>query len=596
MRLVLVVGICALSVLCFLYQYRAQFFIDSDEGIVGLMALHLTQGSSVPMFYYGQHYIGPAEALTASLFFSIFGSSSQSLKLAPFIFTVLAFVFGVITVINLFGRKAAIIFTILFTVPGQFMTEWFCKARGNFSYTIFATSLVIYFLERHLNTKSLFLLGLFVGFSWWQNGQITSLAIATGLALGFSRKNIFYVLGLGVGLLPVALYNFANDFATFEQLGKSNLSNTVENINSFFSSFLPILLGFARTFHDPGWTAWLAGFLVLASIAGELRMRLRVSTLVNVLNLVIFLLLFSISEFGKLSQEPRYGMSVWFSITMLTASFLNRLGNVGVLILIFVASCRFLSYFIEGQFKPTGTQIIAPSSRIPRDTKGFVQALQSLGVSRVRTPYWNAYNLVFISVEKIQAELIREPYTPRIRYFDHSDLVTVPVLDHKSTNRYYSELSKKSGLDVEVTEVFDNMSLYRFQRKDLNRFNHFTVASEFNATDLYKLKDDDMSTYWHADQPVNKGVLLTITEFSCAKGIYLCVSKFDNDFPQIVTLKHGGGEDVMDADWINFLKSTRCLDFLFQNPARDYLKMVVKNVEIKRFFPSLSELKLISCE
>ena len=59
------------------------FIIDGDEAIVGLMAKHILERGELPVFYYGQHYMGSLESILASTSFAVFGISSftlQSLK------------------------------------------------------------------------------------------------------------------------------------------------------------------------------------------------------------------------------------------------------------------------------------------------------------------------------------------------------------------------------------------------------------------------------------------------------------------------------------------------------------------------------------
>ncbi|RMF23181.1 MAG: hypothetical protein D6760_05960, partial [Deltaproteobacteria bacterium] len=53
----------------------------ADEGVVGLMGKHILEGRSLPVFFYGQHYLGALEAYLAALSFAIFGVSITSLRL-----------------------------------------------------------------------------------------------------------------------------------------------------------------------------------------------------------------------------------------------------------------------------------------------------------------------------------------------------------------------------------------------------------------------------------------------------------------------------------------------------------------------------------
>ena len=55
-------------------------YFDSDQAIVGLMAKHLAEGRSWPLYFYGQEYILAVEAWVAAPFFALFGTSVATLR------------------------------------------------------------------------------------------------------------------------------------------------------------------------------------------------------------------------------------------------------------------------------------------------------------------------------------------------------------------------------------------------------------------------------------------------------------------------------------------------------------------------------------
>src|SRR2546426_10686088 len=77
--LVICVGAVLMKVALLLTSQRA---LDSDEAILGLMALHIKQGLSHPLFFYGQSYDAGAGvfAHAAALAFAAVGVSGMSLK------------------------------------------------------------------------------------------------------------------------------------------------------------------------------------------------------------------------------------------------------------------------------------------------------------------------------------------------------------------------------------------------------------------------------------------------------------------------------------------------------------------------------------
>src|SRR5207237_4835059 len=54
---------------------------DSDEGTMGIAALHIAYHGALPIFYYGQGYMGTLEAYLAAPLFRLIGPSVFSLRL-----------------------------------------------------------------------------------------------------------------------------------------------------------------------------------------------------------------------------------------------------------------------------------------------------------------------------------------------------------------------------------------------------------------------------------------------------------------------------------------------------------------------------------
>ncbi|MFC6023043.1 hypothetical protein ACFP2T_43695 [Plantactinospora solaniradicis] len=65
---------------------------NSDEATFGLAALHIAQGRELPVFLYGQHYMGTVESYLAAPLFVLFGPGWSLLRL-PLLFLYAAFVY-----------------------------------------------------------------------------------------------------------------------------------------------------------------------------------------------------------------------------------------------------------------------------------------------------------------------------------------------------------------------------------------------------------------------------------------------------------------------------------------------------------------------
>ena len=78
----------AICVVALVVLFRSGVFVlwpqahfDADSAVTGLMALHLSEGRSFPVFWYGQGYMLAVEAYLAAPLFVLFGPSVTALKL-----------------------------------------------------------------------------------------------------------------------------------------------------------------------------------------------------------------------------------------------------------------------------------------------------------------------------------------------------------------------------------------------------------------------------------------------------------------------------------------------------------------------------------
>ena len=71
---------------CFLHVKaieRLAHGLESDEAVVGLMAKHISEGRELPVFYYGQPYLGSLEAFLVAGSFKLFGTLNLLVKPLP---------------------------------------------------------------------------------------------------------------------------------------------------------------------------------------------------------------------------------------------------------------------------------------------------------------------------------------------------------------------------------------------------------------------------------------------------------------------------------------------------------------------------------
>src|ERR1700686_4825711 len=81
---------------------------DSDEGTMGLEAMHIAFRGEHPVFLYGQNYMGMIEAYVGALLFRLFGVSLFSLRLGMVILFALFLVSLYLLTSLLYSKKLAL--------------------------------------------------------------------------------------------------------------------------------------------------------------------------------------------------------------------------------------------------------------------------------------------------------------------------------------------------------------------------------------------------------------------------------------------------------------------------------------------------------
>lgn len=95
--------------------------INSDEGTMGLMALHIAYRGEHPIVFYGQNYMGALEAYLAAAMFHLFGPSLFTLRLGVILLTALFFVTMYLLTSLLYTKKLALITLVLLSLGSSYI-------------------------------------------------------------------------------------------------------------------------------------------------------------------------------------------------------------------------------------------------------------------------------------------------------------------------------------------------------------------------------------------------------------------------------------------------------------------------------------------
>jgi len=201
-------------------------FTNSDEGIMGLLALHVAYQGDHPMFYYGQSYLGPVEGYAAAPLFRLFGPSLFALRL-PLVLFFIGFLVSMFYLIRLlYSEKFALASVILLGLGSPDVLFLQLRAIGAYPEIGMLAALMCLLAawlalssqrpdqERWKRIVIYGLLGLIVGLALWVDLLILPFVAAVGVLLWFCCRRellrwtgLSLLLGFAVGAFPLIYHN-----------------------------------------------------------------------------------------------------------------------------------------------------------------------------------------------------------------------------------------------------------------------------------------------------------------------------------------------------------------------------------------------------
>ncbi|HEX8036106.1 MAG TPA: hypothetical protein VF510_19775, partial [Ktedonobacterales bacterium] len=200
--------------------------LDSDQSVVGLMALHLLRGEW-SVFYWGQPYMGSLEAMLVAPFLWLFGASSFVLHLAT-LCAALAFLVAIyLTGAAIYSRAVGLVAAALLAVGPAFFVVWSVRASGGYIETLLLGQALLLLVLMSSGAKGVGAryagaIGLVAGVVLWTN--LLALPYLVGAAalaclqrrgdLVRGRNRYALVGGFLLGVGPALVYNIVNGGAT----------------------------------------------------------------------------------------------------------------------------------------------------------------------------------------------------------------------------------------------------------------------------------------------------------------------------------------------------------------------------------------------
>src|ERR1700730_12272983 len=202
---------------------------NSDESIMGLMSLHITNRGELPIFFYGQDYMGATEAYLGAGLFRLFGASVVTLRLVPLLLFALFLASMYLLTSLLYSKPLALITLALLALGSNIVLQTELVALGGYP-ELLALGSTAFLLACWLALSNdqfvsgsrgwrfslgYALWGLVIGLGVWSNYIFVVFVLMSGLLLLaccwrtlLSWRGLpFLLLGLAIGAFPLIVYN-----------------------------------------------------------------------------------------------------------------------------------------------------------------------------------------------------------------------------------------------------------------------------------------------------------------------------------------------------------------------------------------------------
>lgn len=201
---------------------------NSDEGTIGLMALHIAYRGEHPIFFYGQGYMGPLEAYFPALLFPLFGATLFTVRLSAVLILGLFFISMYFLTSLLYTRKLALVTLSLLSLGSEGIFFVQLRAIGGYAETLLISALLLLLASylalsfrttmsrrrRWLRFALYACWGYLVGFGMYTDLLIMPFVLMSAILLFLfcwpdlaTWAPTYTIASFTLGLLPLLIYN-----------------------------------------------------------------------------------------------------------------------------------------------------------------------------------------------------------------------------------------------------------------------------------------------------------------------------------------------------------------------------------------------------
>jgi 4-amino-4-deoxy-L-arabinose transferase-like glycosyltransferase len=400
---------CAL-IICFVFGIVARVLtltgglgeLNSDEAVIGLMAMHLLDGE-FSTFFWGQDYGGTLDVILAAPFVWLFGPTRMALQLVPVLQSIAATALVALVARRILGwRGGATAAAIFWSFPAAFV--WWQTRPSLLYLPIVVLGLTIVLCVQRLEEDPFrraewLLAGVAAGVGWWTSPHVLYFLLPSVLWLlarrGWSALRHGWIalpaFAIGAGLW--LSYNTVNGWPSVTTLPFVT-ADPLDRLVAFFLGGLPIALGakvpFTEEWIGPiiGPILYLIGLAALIAAIGLPRKQRPISVWL----LIAFPILFTLIPTEAYVGSGRYFIFLGPPVAIVLSSLpRSDLGRIALL-----AICISLTAF--GLARMRDLQV----SFVP-EVDPLVQVLDQADVAHVISGFWVAYKLTWETEEAVIA-------------------------------------------------------------------------------------------------------------------------------------------------------------------------------------------------
>ena len=494
------------------------FPFNADEAVVGLMAKHILGGENF-LYFYGQSYMGSADAYLISLGFAIFGEKILIIRIVQISLYALTLLFFYLYIDKLFNDRKVSFFSTLFLVfPVVNVVLYTTISLGGYGEALLLGVISLYLSElinnrvmQNTDAKIQFgELGLVCGLGLYINPlslTIIGPAILNVLLKLFQmrkrniRLGIFYFLIFSIiGSLPFwySLF-FTNGISAINEIGGSAvavenvtfISRTISHIINIFLFGTTVILGFR-----PPWNVtWIGIYLIpvvlifwILSIYFVMRKRHRISSWLKAVPSVCILLLVAIGFiFTSFGTDPsgRYFLPLIIPLSVLFGFSVVRSNNRFLRVLALITIVFQLYGTISSATKEPfiTSQFYSPSQIDQTKLEELSEFLLSQNQFYGFSNYWISYPLDFVSDEEIVVIPLL-PYHPDLRYTERDNRIDKYSEIVYDADSYFYITSNNPKLDQILVDAF-KINNINYDYKTIGDYNiYFSLSKKVTPDNL----------------------------------------------------------------------------------------------------------------